>query len=220
MRFPPWNAAVPTKSPPPAAQRWLRNLALHPRLWRERYGEEFTALLEDSPMTARTVIEVATHALGAQAKAHVNGLLLIAALIVSMSCHPALRLTGLTANILWAPSDLARGALLAGILVPWAHRKSGPPVKTTNGGLLHARNRMTARLRPVSSRPQPLQVAATVIRPSFHLHGRPVPGRGGHVTRGREGPMWITEGGAWDTSSGRRGTRSACDCGGACDLQP
>lgn len=36
--------------------RWL--LRLYPHAWRERYGDEFAALLEQSPATWRTLADV------------------------------------------------------------------------------------------------------------------------------------------------------------------
>jgi predicted permease len=51
----------------PASVRRL--LALYPRAWRERYGEEFAALLESHPTTLRIVADVIGGAIAAQARA-------------------------------------------------------------------------------------------------------------------------------------------------------
>src|SRR6185437_2256850 len=42
---------------------WL--LRLYPRAWRQRYGPEFTALLEQQPLTPRSVLDVVRGALDA-----------------------------------------------------------------------------------------------------------------------------------------------------------
>jgi len=46
-----------------------RLLALYPRAWRERYGEEFAALLEAHPASARIVVDVIGGAVGAHVRA-------------------------------------------------------------------------------------------------------------------------------------------------------
>jgi len=40
-------------------------VALYPRAWRERYGEEFLALLDEQPMTPRVVVDLLRGALDA-----------------------------------------------------------------------------------------------------------------------------------------------------------
>src|SRR5262249_22060158 len=49
-----------------AKKAWL--LALYPRRWRARYGEEFQALLEDTPLSPRTVLDCLRGALAAHVR--------------------------------------------------------------------------------------------------------------------------------------------------------
>ena len=49
-----------------AKKAWL--LALYPRRWRARYGEEFQALLEDTPLSPRTVLDCLRGALDAHVR--------------------------------------------------------------------------------------------------------------------------------------------------------
>ena len=48
-------------------RRWLVNL--YPASWRARYGDEFSALLDEQPVTPSTVIDIMRGALGARASA-------------------------------------------------------------------------------------------------------------------------------------------------------
>jgi hypothetical protein len=47
-------------------------LRLYPRRWRERYGDEFLAMLEQQPVTASVVLDVALGALDAHLRAHLS----------------------------------------------------------------------------------------------------------------------------------------------------
>ena len=94
-------------------------LALYPRVWRRRYGEEFRALLETTPLTARTLLDVLRNAARQHTRAHgpVIGLLTALSLsclveVVAMNAH-------LTANILWPPTTALRTVALLGLLAPW-----------------------------------------------------------------------------------------------------
>lgn len=52
--------------------RWLL-LRLHPRPWRSRFGEEFSALLEETPLRVSLVADVLRHALRLQAARALRG---------------------------------------------------------------------------------------------------------------------------------------------------
>ncbi|MCQ4085205.1 hypothetical protein NGB36_32765 [Streptomyces sp. RB6PN25] len=95
-------------------------VALHPKDWRRRYGEEFSALLEDTRPTPSVVVNVAVHATRARVRAHLEGVLVAAVLVVSVTCHVIALRTGLTRNILWAPTNLPRALALLGTVGPWA----------------------------------------------------------------------------------------------------
>lgn len=95
-------------------------VALHPKPWRERYGEEFRALLDDTDLTPRTLIDVVTHAATQQVRARFTLVLVALAIVASTSVtHLALQ-AGLTDNILWAPTTPRRALALSASLAPWA----------------------------------------------------------------------------------------------------
>ena len=93
--------------------------AMHPSAWRQRYGEEFQALLEDTTLTPAAVVDILKNCAGLQARAHPRVLLVAGAVLASATCEIAALRTGLTANILWAPTNLARALDLLGTLGPW-----------------------------------------------------------------------------------------------------
>jgi hypothetical protein len=95
-------------------------LAMYPKRWRAQYGEEFAALLEDTPMTPAAVVDVLRHATGLHLRTRpklvrVTGAALVTAAVEAMALH-----AGLTDNILWAPSTPARALALAVALAPGA----------------------------------------------------------------------------------------------------
>jgi hypothetical protein len=94
-------------------------VALHPKDWRERYGEEFAALLEDTRLTPAAVGNAVAAAAGLRLRAHPGPLLLVTAIVVSATCILAANRTGLAANILWAPTDPLRSLALLGAVGPW-----------------------------------------------------------------------------------------------------
>jgi hypothetical protein len=94
-------------------------VATHPRAWRERYGEEFRALLEDTALTPAAVIDILKNCVGLQARAHPRVLLVAGTVLASATCEIAALRTGLTANILWAPTNASRALLLLGTVGPW-----------------------------------------------------------------------------------------------------
>lgn len=95
-------------------------LALYPKAWRVTYGEEFAALLEQTRLTPRAVLNVLTQAAKLHATVHRTRLLVGAAVLVSMGIEVIARATGLTANILWPPTAPARTIALLALIAPWA----------------------------------------------------------------------------------------------------
>jgi hypothetical protein len=95
-------------------------VALHPGDWRERYGAEFGALLEDTRLTPSAVADIVVQSAGLRLRAHQGPLLLVAAVLVSVTCEVVAGRTGLAANILWAPTDPLRALALLGAVGPWA----------------------------------------------------------------------------------------------------
>jgi hypothetical protein len=95
-------------------------VALHPKDWRERYGEEFAALLEDSQLTPRAMADVLAASAGLRLRAHRGPLLLAAAIVMSVACEVLAQRTGLAENVLWLPTDPLRTLALLGAVGPWA----------------------------------------------------------------------------------------------------
>ena len=95
-------------------------VALHPKDWRERYGEEFAALLQDTRLTPRAMADVVAASVGLRLRAHRGPLLLVTAILVSVTCEVVAKLTGLTENVLWLPTDPLRALALLGAVGPWA----------------------------------------------------------------------------------------------------
>lgn len=94
-------------------------VALYPKDWRDRYGEEFGALLEDSRLTPFAVADVVVHAARLRVRTHRTVVLFAAAFLVSWACNSVVRMNRLAENILWAPTDVPRALLLVGTVGPW-----------------------------------------------------------------------------------------------------
>ena len=94
-------------------------LALHPRSWRARYGQEFRALLEAEPVTAAVVLDVLRNAARQHVRAHATASQVLAALVISLAVEVVAVHAGVTDNILWPPSTPLRALTLAAVLVPW-----------------------------------------------------------------------------------------------------
>lgn len=94
-------------------------LALYPGKWRAEFGDEFAALLEDTRLTPRAVLDVILQAGKLQAQAHRRLVLVTAALLWSGSMEVFAVHNHLTANILWAPTAPARAIVLAATVGPW-----------------------------------------------------------------------------------------------------
>lgn len=94
-------------------------VALYPRKWREEFGEEFAALLEDTRLTPHAVADVVVQAAKLQAGSHRRLAAVLASLLWS-GCLEYLSVRAhLTANILWAPTTPARALALAATTGPW-----------------------------------------------------------------------------------------------------
>ncbi len=108
-------------------------VALYPRKWREEFGGEFAALLEDTRLTPRAVVDVVVQAGKLHAESHRRLTAVVGSLLWS-GCAEYLSVRArLTANILWAPTTPARAFALAATTGPWlalaavtvARRRSG-----------------------------------------------------------------------------------------------
>ncbi len=94
-------------------------LALHPKSWRSRYGDEFRALLEAQPMTAAVVLNVLSNAARQQVRSHPIPFQIAMAIALSAGVEWVALTHQLTDNILWAPDTGPRAVLLAALLLPW-----------------------------------------------------------------------------------------------------
>lgn len=94
-------------------------LALHPRAWRIRYGDEFRALLEDEALTMVVVLDVVCNAVRQHVAAHLFALRLLVALALSVLVEVLTVRARLTDNILWPPSTAVRALALALLVLSW-----------------------------------------------------------------------------------------------------
>ena len=95
-------------------------VTLYPRKWRATFGDEFAALLEDTRLTPRAVLDVAVqagklHLVARRRLALVLGAALWSAGMEAIAVHDHL-----TANILWAPTNLAGSIMLLATVIPWS----------------------------------------------------------------------------------------------------
>ncbi|EFC82188.1 hypothetical protein [Parafrankia sp. EUN1f] len=95
-------------------------LALCPRRWRERYGDEFAALLQDTPLTFAVVIDVLRLAVGLHLRARPRLTHIAAAVLATAAMEAAAVRAELTDNILWAPTTPLRALALVATLTPTA----------------------------------------------------------------------------------------------------
>jgi hypothetical protein len=94
-------------------------VTLYPAKWRAEFGDEFAALLEDTRLTPRAVLDVTVQAGKLHAAAHRRMGFVIAALLWSAGMEVIAVHDHLTANILWAPTAPARALALAATVGPW-----------------------------------------------------------------------------------------------------
>jgi len=94
-------------------------VGLHPRRWRERHGDEFAALLEETRLSSRVVMDVVLHAGRLHVRAHRRLRRFCAVLVMSVCVEVISLRAGLTANVLWAPTNLLRALALIATAGPW-----------------------------------------------------------------------------------------------------
>ena len=95
-------------------------VACYPKAWRRAYGEEFAALLEQTRLTPRAVLDVLVQAAKLHASAHRAGSLVGAAVLVSMGVEVVARRMGLAVNVVWVPRTPAQTVALLALFAPWA----------------------------------------------------------------------------------------------------
>jgi hypothetical protein len=94
-------------------------VALYPRAWRDTFGDEFAALLDQTRLTPVVIVDVVIHATRLRAKSHRRVLLVAASASWSAGFEYGSVHAGLTANILWAPTDPERALALFATVGPW-----------------------------------------------------------------------------------------------------
>ena len=97
-------------------------LSLYPKLWREQYGDEYEALLEDTTLSAGAIFDIVKAACLLRLKAHERALTdLLGLSLYAVSGQVCLDL-GLTDNWpLWAPTTPERAVGLIITLAPLAY---------------------------------------------------------------------------------------------------
>jgi hypothetical protein len=94
-------------------------VALYPREWRETFGDELAALLEETRLTPAVIIDVAIHAARLRVGTHRRLTLVLVSLLWSACFNDISVHARLTANILWAPSNPERALALLATTGPW-----------------------------------------------------------------------------------------------------
>jgi hypothetical protein len=94
-------------------------VALYPKKWRASFGEDFSALLEDTRLTPPVILDVILSAVTIRIRGHrrLMIVLTLSAWLVYMECISAR--FHLTDNVLWAPTTPARALALAATVGPW-----------------------------------------------------------------------------------------------------
>ena len=92
-------------------------MRLFPRSWRNRYEDEFRALLADTGLSAPTVLNVVAQAGAVRARHHRNGAMLLVAVATVVCAEIVAVSADYTDNILWVPRSLASGLLLGAVLI-------------------------------------------------------------------------------------------------------
>lgn len=93
-------------------------ILLYPRSWRDQYGEEYQALLEDLGLSLSTVANSVWTALTMRVREHIKLLITIVGMLQYQICEQYSLNHGLTANILWAPTTPQRAIWLVLTTLP------------------------------------------------------------------------------------------------------
>jgi len=91
---------------------------LFPRSWRDRYGEGFADLLAGTPLNVAVVVDCLCSAVLAHVRLRRLPVAVVAAAIWFAAMNVVAIRTGVTVNILWAPTSPGRGLLLLVAVVP------------------------------------------------------------------------------------------------------
>ena len=94
-------------------------VGLYPKQWRETFGDEFSALLEETRLTPTVIVDVALHTARLRVGTHRRLMLVVASLLWSAFFEYISFHAGLAANILWSPSNPLRALALLATTAPW-----------------------------------------------------------------------------------------------------
>lgn len=93
-------------------------VGLFPREWRDEYGEGFAGLLDEAPLSLGVVLDCLRSATIAHVRAHIMPVALTVAAVWFAAANVVAIRTGVTVNILWAPTSLTRGLMLLVAVAP------------------------------------------------------------------------------------------------------
>lgn len=93
---------------------------LYPRAWRRRYGAGLEALLDEMPATPAVVLDVVRGAAGAHVRQRRSAAVWCAAAVVTAAAEALSLRAGVTANLVWPPTDPVRALFLLVTLAPVA----------------------------------------------------------------------------------------------------
>jgi hypothetical protein len=94
-------------------------IALHPKRWRNEYGAEYRALIEDSPLTAAIILDVLRNAARLHGRARPTVIPVLVAIALSSIGETIAGQGRLSDNILWIPSSPLKAILFAAVVLPW-----------------------------------------------------------------------------------------------------
>lgn len=94
-------------------------VALYPKKWRDSFGDEFMALLEETPITPLVVSDVVIHAAALRVRFYRTATVVVLLAVWSACLEYVSVHARLTANILWAPTSPERALALVATIGPW-----------------------------------------------------------------------------------------------------
>ena len=101
-------------------RRLVGLVRLYPRAWRRRYGAGLESLLDEVPATPAVAFDVVRGAAAAHLAQRSTAAIWLVAAVATVAAEAASLRAGVTANVLWAPTDPVRALSLALTLAPVA----------------------------------------------------------------------------------------------------
>jgi hypothetical protein len=91
---------------------------LYPKAWRRRYGAGLEALLAEMPATPAVVLDVVRGAAGTHVRQRRSAVVWFVAAVATAAAEALSLRAGVTANVVWPPTDPVRALLLLMTLMP------------------------------------------------------------------------------------------------------